>query len=67
MKYIKNSDLRKQHAIKMKEFCLKNYKWDDIAQHLVLNVNNLLNGEEYKVLRDREFLQMSDIPTEDIV
>lgn len=51
----------------MKEFCIKNYNWDDIAQHLVKNVNHLLNNEEYEILRDREYLELSDTPTDDIV
>jgi glycosyltransferase involved in cell wall biosynthesis len=47
LKYINDPELRKQHGLKMKEFCIKNYNWDDIANHLILNVNKLLNGEEY--------------------
>lgn len=47
-----------KHSTAFKEYCIKNYNWDDIAKHFTTNVNLFLENKDFIQLREREYLPL---------
>ena len=47
LKYINDPQLMSKHSSAFKEYCIKNYNWDDIAKHFTTNVNLFLENKDF--------------------